>query len=583
MNLFNQKMSVDHDYIHNELHEQAIALGILPAFEYGEKSLEAPESTLSAIIEVLEGCDNNTVALLEGSPWTAEVLLEDGKSVAPAGAPLPSGYHTDIEGRFIIVAPEKLPIDTDSSQFGFMSQIYALRSSESWGIGDFVDLKNFVAGVDADFVLINPIHATRLYPKPQDSPYYPSSRKFINPLYIRPEIEGCVKPSNDTELLDRASVWTVKEAALYEQFKSFDVSLLDDFIAAGGEELANFAAFQAGHSKFRDMTFHVYLQYLADKQFKDVESEGKLIADLAVGVCPTGIDVASHPDAFVHSFGIGAPPDFYNQHGQTWGMPPLNPGYMRKTGYKYFREIIQGALHGASGLRIDHIIGMFRMWWVPEGAKATEGAYVLYDHDIIFNILILEAMRADAIIIGEDLGIVPDFIEAYLDERNILGTDLMWYRHGYFLNLRNKALVSATTHDMPPSLGFMHGEHIRVRSELGLLDTSVDSEFEELNRENGYLIDELKFTGDLSADYDDDFDVIVAMYRGTVERRSMFVCLPIADAVGQVETQNQPGTVDIYPNWRVPLRDRHGKNILLDDLFANPEYIKITNAINAVR
>jgi 4-alpha-glucanotransferase len=281
---------------------------------------------------------------------------------------------------------------------------------------------------------------------------------------------------------------------------------------------------------------------------------------------------------------VGAPPDPYAQTGQTWQQPPWRPDRLAELAYAPFRELIRNALRHAGGLRIDHVMGLFRLWWIPAGAAPTAGTYVYYDHEAAVATLLIEAHRADAVIIGEDLGTVEPWVRHYLRTRGILGTSILWFESdesGAPLppeQWREYCLASVTTHDLPPTAGYLAGDHVRLRHRLGLLTRTLDEELANdaadrdawlaLARERGLLA-----TGA------DEWATTVALHRFLGAAPSRLRCLALTDAVGERRTQNQPGTTDEYPNWRVPLGDPTGRPLFLEDVFADPRAAALTDVM----
>ena len=208
------------------------------------------------------------------------------------------------------------------------------------------------------------------------------------------------------------------------------------------------------------------------------------MTDLAVGVHWSGADAWSLQETYAAGVTVGAPPDPYNQNGQDWQQPPWRPDRLAETAYEPFRRLVAAALRNAGGLRVDHVIGLFRLWWIPKGAGPTAGTYVRYDHEAMIGILALEAYRADAVVVGEDLGTVEPWVRTYLAERGILGTSILWFELDHdggggplaAERWREWCLASVTTHDLPPSAGYLAGDHVRLRDSLGLLTRPVEEE-----------------------------------------------------------------------------------------------------------
>ncbi len=203
--------------------------------------------------------------------------------------------------------------------------------------------------------------------------------------------------------------------------------------------------------------------------------------DLAVGVDPGGADAWALQRELATGFSVGAPPDSFNQQGQNWGLPPWRPDRLAESGYAPLREMVRAVLQGGGGLRIDHILGLFRLWWVPEGSPAADGSYVSYDADALLGVIALEAERAGALVVGEDLGTVPRQVRQMLQERAVFGSTVLWFERdddGALIppeQWRPEAVASVTTHDLPTSAGFLTGT-CRVRAELGLLNDPAAEE-----------------------------------------------------------------------------------------------------------
>ncbi|MDP9166150.1 MAG: 4-alpha-glucanotransferase, partial [Actinomycetota bacterium] len=228
-------------------------------------------------------------------------------------------------------------------------------------------------------------------------------------------------------------------------------------------------------------------------------------------------------------------------------------------------------------IRIDHVIGLFRLWWIPKGAAPTEGTYVRYDHEALIGIVALEAYRSGAVVVGEDLGTVEPWAREYLAERGLLGTSILWFeldRDGGGGPLpprrwREQCLSSVTTHDLPPTAGYLAGEHVRIRQELGLLTRPADDEFADDRAEQSAWLAELRAMGLLGEDPSVE-EIVSALYAFLGRTPSRLLGLALPDAVGDVRSQNQPGTVDQYPNWRVKLAGPDGRELLVEDVFASP-------------
>ncbi len=579
----------------------------------------------------------------------------DGRLVGEATfelpADLPLGYHrvhvqagADDASTTLIVTPPAhgLPARLGGRRtWGLATQLYSVRSKKSWGIGDLTDLVDLAVwsatGYGAGFVLVNPLHAAAPTAPMEPSPYLPTSRRFVNPIYLRVEAipeyayvrgRGRLRKSRAAaqaratanERIDRDSVWRLKRAALgqvyrvrrsagrelaYAAFRSREGSSLDDFATwcALAEEYGSdwhdwpaelrhpsspaVARFAAKHDDAVD--FHRWLQWQLDDQLTAAQATAVqagmtlgVMHDLAVGVDPNGADAWALQDVLALGVSAGAPPDEFNQLGQDWSQPPWRPDKLVEEAYAPFRAVVNAALRHAGGVRIDHIIGLFRLWWIPRGAPPTQGTYVRYDHEAMIGIVALEAHRVGAVVVGEDLGTVEPWARAYLRERGLLGTSILWFeldRDGDGGPLppaqwRDYCLSSVTTHDLPPTGGYLAGEHVRIREELGLLTRPAAEELADDRAAQQAWLAELRRRGLLGeggegGEGTDVDDVVRALYRYLGLTPSRLLALALPDAVGDVRTQNQPGTTDEYPNWRVPLAGPDGTPMLLEDVFGD--------------
>jgi len=535
-----------------------------------------------------------------------------------------------------IVSPASLDLAQlhGQSVWGLMSQVYAVGAAAGWGMGDFVDLRDLgvwaKTSYGADCLLINPVHAAEVAPRLEPSPYLPATRRFFNPWYIRPEaIEEYATAGSEVRaevginravarsvvdaepLIDRDAVWTAKLAGLraicaVPRSRARQAGL-DDYIRRGGAPLQRYATwcaltavygphwtdwppeFQDPGSdqvaSFRDgaadqVEFYCWLQWIAEHQLRaahqgcrDVGMAIGLMADLAVGVNRQGEETWASRELFADGVTVGAPPDDYNQGGQDWQQPPWRPDRLEQAGYEPFRQIIRAALSYAGAIRIDHIIGWFRLWWVPDGLGADQGTYVRYDYAAMVGILALEVARAGAIAIGEDLGTVDPMARDYLARRGILGTSVAWFEQDDQRrprppeDWRRLCVASVTTHDLPPTLGYLAHDHVRLRHELGLLTEPLADVMAADVRDQNQVRQLLIERGWLEANQTDPVAVMRALYRWLAATPARIKLVALTDAVGQTATQNQPGTADEYPNWRVPLADRAGRRLTLEDVY----------------
>ena len=567
-------------------------------------------------------------------------------------ADLPIGYHTlhvkvadRVQDATLISAPDRVDLldpMKGGSLWGWMAQLYSIRSSNSWGVGDYEDLKTMLVDAKqktgADFVLINPVHAAEPVSPLTPSPYLPVSRRLINFTYIRPEaiaeyatlsegdknaVDGLhadTEPLNgDSQLIDRDAMWRSKMHALWIIFKAGRTaerqSVFDQFKADCGSDLEAYATWCLCYDKWgasngsdddwvrkynRDseevaqlraqypdtLEFYRWLEWVATEQLHAAQQAAReagmkigIVADMAVGVHPAGSDVWWNPERFAKGATVGAPPDMFNQQGQDWSQPPLNPIALEQTGYKVYRDMVHGMFSNAGAVRIDHILGLFRLWWIPEGKKAMDGTYVHYDSDIMLGILALEASRAGGVVVGEDLGVVPAYVSKSLSEHGILGCAVEWFEQfdGEFRapkDWRPYALASVNTHDLPPAAGYLEYGHVKLREQLGLLSGPVEEFQKSAEAEHNAMLSMLVDEGYLDASALEDElanenEIIDALYRGLKGSPCKLMAASIVDAVGEKRTQNQPGTSNEYPNWRIPLADGDGNVVPLEQLFDN--------------
>lgn len=582
-------------------------------------------------------------------------LVGEATFVLPADLPL--GYHRvhlrSGDQEFdtpLIVTPAWLGLPARMGArraWGLATQLYSVQSEGSWGIGDLTDLTDLAVWAASrhrgGYVLVNPLHAAAPIKPMEPSPYLPTTRRFVNPLYLRveaiPEYASVPRRSRVRKLrsevrsgarrsdgIDRDAAWVHKRKALkivfdvprsagrqlaFDAYKGREGTALDDFATwcalaerHGGDwrswppglqhpanpEVAEFAEKHA-----REIEFHRWMQWQLDEQLANAQSQALqagmalgIMHDLAVGVHPSGADAWSLQDVLALGVTAGAPPDEFNQLGQDWSQPPWRPDRLEEVGYQPFRELIATILRHSGGVRIDHIIGLFRLWWIPEGMPPTRGTYVRYNHDAMIGIVALEAHRAGAVVVGEDLGTVEPWVRDYLRERGLLGTSILWFEldrdgHGGPLEAgrwRELCLSSVTTHDLPPTPGYLAGEHIRLRDELGLLTRPAADELVDARTQQAAWMDELRRVGLLGAEADEE-DVTLGLYRYLGRTRSRLLALALTDAVGERRTQNQPGTTDEYPNWRVPLAGPDGVRMSLEELFTDRRAATFAEAIRA--
>jgi 4-alpha-glucanotransferase len=603
---------------------------------------------------VLESGEERALSPIVGATDVDTSDIDPGTALS-LPADLPVGYHRvriDTSGQPaevpLVVTPRFLGLPRtvrDDRGWGFAVQLYSARSRKSWGVGDLgdlADLARWSAGLGADYILVNPLHAAEPVPPLEPSPYLPSSRRFWNPLYLRVEdvpeyrqldteeragiaalATELAEELRGKDLLDRDAAWTAKRAALelvhraprtreredaYRAYRELHGDALVGFatwnvlaIEHGNdyhrwpEELRHPAsdavlAYAAEHAA--ELDFEMWLQWVLDEQLEQAQAAATdagmsigIMHDLAVGVHPGGADAWRNRQVYAQGIRVGAPPDAFNQLGQDWQQPPWRPDRLAETQYAPFRDLLRNVLRHAGGVRIDHIIGLFRLWWVPDGASPAAGTYVRYDSEATIGILALEAQRAGAVVVGEDLGVVEPSAREYLKERGVLGTSILWFERDQDGNplpaekWRELCLASVTTHDLPPTAGYLDGVHVELRNRLGLLTRSVEEEAEADRRDRESWLAELRRRGLIGEDASSE-EVVTALHRYLTLAPSRLLNVALTDAVGDRRTQNQPGTDESqYPNWRIPLSGPDGKPVLLEDVFRSERAAALARAL----
>jgi 4-alpha-glucanotransferase len=584
-----------------------------------------------------------------------ELRVEDGR--LPDDVPL--GYHRimgDDAEATLIVSPGRCFLPEGLRTWGWAVQLYAARSEESWGIGDLADarrLAQWSARQGAGMMLLNPLHASLPHAQTA-SPYFPSSRCFRNPVYLRVDgpMPAEAKDLNAERIIDRERVWALKRAALEQQFDGlggaqglggaaglggfggvrsrgggqglgggarlggsaslgraqgfggahgldgahgFDgfggAADFDAYVAEQGETLAAYATFcaiaeehggpwQEWPEPLRDrnsraaadyaeqhrdrVRFHQWVQWQVDRQLRDAGQAVDLMQDLAIGCDPSGADTWLWPDAFAHGVRVGAPPDEFNTQGQDWGLPPFDPWRLRQGHYEPFIQTMRAGFRHAGGMRVDHVMGLFRLFWIPPGADARSGTYVRYPHHELLDILALESSRAGAYVVGEDLGTVADYMRAELSERDVLSYRLLWFEPNRPPQYPERALAAVTTHDLPTVAGMWSGSDLAEQERLGL----------EPNVEGTRAIhDRLQDWLGLSPE-SDAADVVVGAHRLLAQAPSAIVTATLDDALLVEERPNVPGTTDERPNWSLALPKP------VEEIEADPLAARIADILN---
>jgi 4-alpha-glucanotransferase len=635
-------------------------------------------SPVSVWIELEAGGVRSDLKQLEN--WAAPVDVggrHHGEATFELPFDLPLGYHTlraesagEQASTPLITTPDwlGLPPRTGGRRiWGIATQLYSVTSEQSWGLGDLADLADLAiwSTVEhgAGFVLVNPLHAAEPIVPMEPSPYLPTSRRFGNPIYLRPEripeyadlaaaARGRIAAVRDklraealqTGTLDRDRSWVAKREALqlihavsrsagrevaYQSYQRTAGNALTEYATwcaiaeqhgadwrTWPEELRrpeSAAVLEFAESHSAQVDFHRWLQWVMDEQlgaaqFAAVRSGSALgiVRDLAVGVQRGGADAWRLQEIFARNVTVGAPPDAYNQNGQDWNQPPWRPDRLAEVAYAPFRELVAAELRSAGGLRVDHIIGLFRLWWIPEGAPPTQGTYIRYDHEALIGVLALEAHRAQALVVGEDLGTVEPWVRNYLSGRGILGTSILWFEFDFDAGggplrpegWRELCLASVTTHDLPPTAGYLAGDHVRLRDSLGLLTRSLDEELAADAADRTAWLDELRDRGALGQGLNEDAvdaldpaatnppdedveEIVLALHRFLALTRSKMLAVSLTDMVGDRRTQNQPGTIDEYPNWRVPLSGPDGQPVSLEEVMSSSRAARLAEAMRS--
>ncbi|MGW5618282.1 4-alpha-glucanotransferase [Streptomyces sp. NPDC003877] len=548
-------------------------------------------------------------------------------------------------GAHLIVAPERLPAAAGRS-YGLLVQLYSLLSRRSWGMGDLGDLAELAGwagrSLGAGFVQVNPLHAAVPGAPTDPSPYRPSSRRFPDPVHLRiedvPEAAYVADPDRLRALLERAArlreavldkgalidrdaVWELKREAL-ELLCAVPLgpgrrAAYCDFLAEQGQALEDHATWcalaevhgsdwhrwptglrdprsaetvRARNGLLDRVDFFSRLAWLTDTQLTAAQRAGReagmpvgIVHDLAVGVHPGGADAWAQQEYFAAGMSVGAPPDAFNARGQDWGLPPWRPDRLADSGYAPFRDLLRALFRYAGALRIDHVMGLFRLWWVPQGHPPTEGTYVRYDAEAMLAVLVLEASRAGALVIGEDLGTVEPGVREALRERGVLGTSVLWFERDWEgdgrplppESWRADCLATATTHDLPSTAARLTGEHVELRDSLGLLARPLPEERAEAAADTAEWLSLLSELGLLhgtggGADASSEEAQIQALHRFLLRTPARMVGVWLPDGVGDRRPQNLPGTWDQYPNWRLPVADAQGRPVTLEELAASP-------------
>ena len=615
-------------------------------------------------------------------PELARRTFDDGDYLA-LGLTLPpcdaAGYHhlmLELDGlpsaqMPLIVCPttcyRPAVLQGGGRVWGVSVQLYGVRSRRNWGMGDFTDLANLatlLGRLGAALIGVNPLHALYPHNPAHCSPYSPSSRQFLNVLYIDveavPDYAECaavqatvatadfqarLNALRESALVDYQGVAAVKFPLLerlYAHFRAHHLArdtaravAFRRFVAAGGEDLYRFALYTALQAHFHAqdpalwgwpvwpeawraptspevlawaqtnaerVEYHLYLQWLAADQLKRAAQAARtagmaigLYMDLAVGVDRGGADTWMHRDLFAFAASVGAPPDDFNLHGQDWGLPPLIPDRLRAAAYAPYVTTLRANMAAAGALRLDHVMALMRLYWVPPGLRADEGVYVSYPLQDLVGILALESQRAQCLIVGEDLGTVPDAMRAAMHARDILAYRLFYFEKHWSGDHRFKApqeighgaLVAASTHDLPTLCGFWRGSDLTWRARLHLFPSEAvrEAQFVTRAQDRARLLKALHCEGLLPEGISLDpsevpemtHELRLAVHRYLARSAAPILLVQAEDLLGELEQANLPGTVAEHPNWRRKL------SLAIEDWEADARILETARALSAER
>jgi 4-alpha-glucanotransferase len=601
-----------------------LALGIQEGYQdrHG-RWRQTPVETLTALTEVLSSGDDpegdEVVVTTAENPAPLEgpalLVTEDGvEREVLNGLPsdLPLGYHRLTEGsgrtKQLIVSPGRCHLPAALRQWGWALQLYAARSQKSWGMGDLGDLRRlgqWSASLGAEVALINPLHAANPGPPQQPSPYFPSSRCFRNPLYLRiedvpgaSEVEGIGRLAaagrelNSSRRIDRDEIYRLKLTALESIWErsgrgSAAGALFEDV----GGVLRDFcvfmtlyehhrgppsvwaneyrhprnpavAAFARDHSE--RVAFHGWVQSLIEGQLAAAARDLRVVLDFAIGVDPSGADAWMWQDSLTVGATIGAPPDQFNARGQDWGVLGFNPRRLRSAAFAPFIDTLRGCMTPGGGIRVDHVMGLWRLWLVPPGAEPSEGAYVTFPAKELLDILALESHRAAAVVIGEDLGTVEPEVRDELVRRAMLSYKVMWFEEEHPESYPPGSLATVTNHDLPTVAGLWTGTDLKEQKELGLEVNEPATEAIVAR-----LADQLRLDRQAPTS-----EVVRGAYRLLGDAPSALLTATLEDIFEVAERPNLPGTIEERPNWSLALPQP------LEAIEQNPLAVEIAAALN---
>jgi 4-alpha-glucanotransferase len=554
-------------------------------------------------------------------PAGSELVLEDGTELgARTWIPqdMPFGYHHLRSGRhdqLLIVAPRRCPLPAGYREWAWAVQLYATRSKGSWGIGDLGDLwtlATWSGEVGAGALIVSPMGAPNPGPEPEASPYFPSTRRFRDPLLVRiQEVPGAhsvahaIAPLaaegrrlNQRRSIDRRAALALKRSALDAIWTSGGAlsgevgDRVKEFTAAGEDALRRWATFAAlseelgpdwrswpepyrspsslAVGQYADenpdrIGFHTWVQWLVDEQLAAAAAAGpRIVTDVPVGFDPGGFDAWDWQELLAEGVSVGAPPDPFNPNGQDWGLPPFAPNALREVHLRPFIATLRAALRHAGGLRIDHILGFFRQWWIPSGFPAAGGAFVRYPFEELLAVVTIESVRAGAIVIGEDLGTVEPGVRHKLAARGILSTRVAAFEARHPDAYPRGVLATITDHDLPTIAGTWSAHDLEDQRAAGI---QADAAHLAWWRDRVARLAGLPPTAPRD-------EVILAAHRALAASPATLVSATLEDALRVRERPNIPGTgLNRLENWSLALP------VPLEELAKDPFAAKLAGAM----
>lgn len=484
--------------------------------------------------------------------------------------------------------PEVLPgsMDHDCAPpsgrtWGLSIQLPSLVSKDSQGMGDLVDLKLFGRRarqeLGAGFVLINPLSAGLPHASQEASPYFRSSRIFRDPLYLRLP-EGSFEV---TDPIDRDVLYAWKISRLRSRFELFGGDQgFDAFVEDRGVELQRFATFQSLSQRFQtpwrawpddfrgpsgqqverwarsnaeEIKFHCWIQWQIDEQLQEAATEIDLVGDLPVGADPSGAEAWAWQAVLATGFTVGAPPDDFNSNGQDWGVAPFHPSSLALDDYRVFRQLVAANMRHVSGLRIDHVMGLFRLFWIPSGGAPRDGVYVRYPYPELVGIVAGESRRTGVFVVGEDLGTVEPLVRQVMGQAGMLGYKVFWFEDTID-SMNGLNLVSVTTHDLPTIPGVIAGFDEHEQIALGM--------------DPGDRMGELKGKI-LRLAESSQRDPVISVYATLSRSDAPLLAVAIEDVLGVEQRPNMPGTLSERPNWSRVLPYK------IEEIFEHPMVVEV--------